>query len=292
MPYTAKEILTLQVAPALGCTEPVAVALAAAAAAALLPGTGFTSLRVRVDPNVYKNGLAVSIPGTAGLLGLDTAAALGALGGDPAARLEVLASLNEAVVREASAALTARKVTVDILREVKGLHIEVEVTRGTDTAQCVITRLHDNIVSLSINGEAQLNHPLLSAVAEDGGDSLLAMEQWLKERTLSELLALTDDLDEDDFDFLRQGVEHNLALAEYGLKHGPGLGIGKGLERMIRQGLLTNDMSLAARMLTSAASDARMAGVNLPAMSSAGSGNHGLTAILPILAVMDYVAAG
>lgn len=291
MSYTAKEILTLQVAPALGCTEPVAVALAAAAAASLLPGEGFDTLEVSVDPNVYKNGLAVSIPGTQGLHGLDTAAALGAIGGDPTARLEVLGTIDDTIVKAAQAALTEGKVQVDLSREVKGLHIVANLTRGKDTAQCIITRLHDNIVSLSINGEPQQGHKLLAAPAEDGSDGLAAMENWLKERTVAELVALTDDLDKADFDFLREGIETNLALARYGLKHGPGLGIGKGLERLVRQGLMKRDMALAARMLASAASDARMAGVNLPAMSSAGSGNHGLTAILPIVAVMDFIEA-
>ena len=86
MAYTVKEILKMQVAPALGCTEPVAIALGAAAAASLLRGDAgdtIDSIEIWVDPNIYKNGLAVSIPGTDGLSGLDTAAALGALGAIP-----------------------------------------------------------------------------------------------------------------------------------------------------------------------------------------------------------------
>ncbi|MBT8367907.1 MAG: serine dehydratase subunit alpha family protein, partial [Deltaproteobacteria bacterium] len=81
MSYTVKDILNMEVAPALGCTEPVAIALGAAAAATLLPEKTFDSLEIWVDPNIYKNGLAVSIPGTNGLTGIDTAAVIGALGG-------------------------------------------------------------------------------------------------------------------------------------------------------------------------------------------------------------------
>jgi L-cysteine desulfidase len=80
-----------------------------------------------------------------------------------------------------------------------------------------------------------------------------------------------------------------MRLAEYGLKHGPGLGVGKALDRLVRQRIIRKDMIQAARIMTSAAADARMAGAKLPAMSSAGSGNHGLTAILPLCAVFDYV---
>lgn len=102
-------------------------------------------------------------------------------------------------------------------------------------------------------------------------------------------MGLVDQLDDEDRKFLKDGVTINMRLADYGLKHGPGLGIGRAFERLIRQNLIQKDMVLAARILASAAADARMAGINLPAMSSAGSGNHGLIAILPIWTVKNYV---
>lgn len=102
------------------------------------------------------------------------------------------------------------------------------------------------------------------------------------------MIELLDALEQEDLDFLERGVQYNLRLAEHGLKFGPGLGLGKCLESLMRQGLMCKDMAAAARILTSAAADARMAGVKLPAMSSAGSGNHGLTATLPIWAAKDF----
>ena len=98
MAYTAKDILRLEVAPALGCTEPVAIALASAAAASLLDEREIDGLDIWVDPNIYKNGMAVAIPGTSGLSGLGMAGALGALAGDPNLKLEVLAPIEETVV--------------------------------------------------------------------------------------------------------------------------------------------------------------------------------------------------
>ena len=95
MSYTVKDILNMEVAPALGCTEPVAIALGAAAAATLLPEKTFDTLEIWVDPNIYKNGLAVSIPGTNGLTGIDTAAVIGALGGDARLKLEVLETITD-----------------------------------------------------------------------------------------------------------------------------------------------------------------------------------------------------
>jgi len=292
MSYTVKEILKMQVAPALGCTEPVAIALGAAAAASLL-GTGsdrLDSIEVWVDPNIYKNGLAVSIPGTDGLSGLDTAAALGALGGDPALRLEVLDLVDDAAVVRARSFLAEGRVSVNLLADRQGLFIRTLVRGGGHSAESVIRDLHDNLVELRRDGEPVVDSPLLSSGGKGNSrDGVAGMERWLKERSLSDLLNLVDQLDTDDRRFLEEGIRVNLRLAEHGLKFGSGLGVGRTLERLARQGLIKRDMILAARILTSAAADARMAGVKMAAMSSAGSGNHGLTAILPIRAVKDYL---
>jgi len=296
MAFTVKDVLRLQVAPALGCTEPVAVALASAAAASLLPGGPETArtIEVWVDPNVYKNGLAVSIPGTAGLCGLDTAAALGVVGGDAALRLEVLDPVTPEAVQTAKIMLAEGRVQVNLLADRRGLLIQA-VAKGVSAdgvpheAQAVIEGQHDRIVSLSLDGEDIAANPLLAEGGPGGGGQMAELEEWLRGLSLAELLVLADDLDAEDLAFLQQGVAYNTRLAEHGLKFGCGLGVGKTFERLARQKLIAKDLSLAARMLTSAAADARMDGVKLPAMSSAGSGNHGLTAVLPIWAVKDFL---
>ena len=290
MSFRVKDILQIQVAPALGCTEPVAIALGAAAAASLLPEKKIETIEIWVDPNIYKNGLAVSIPGTDGLSGLDMASALGATGGDPNLRLEVLDSVDDAGVAEAVKMVAADLVTVNLLRDQSGLYIKTEVSGGGHKAETIITGLHDNIVSMTLDGEPITNHELLPDAKDTGGKSRLAeMEAWLQSLTLGQLLELLDDLDEEDLNFLEAGIEVNMRLADYGLKHGSGLGVGRTLERLVRQGLVKRDMITAARILASSAADARMSGVKLPAMSSAGSGNHGLTAILPIVAIEDFI---
>ncbi len=106
MTFTVKDILAMEVTLALGCTEPVAIALGAAAAT-LLPTKEFDGLEIWIDPNIYKNGMAVTIPGTGGLHGLDTAAALGAYGGDPTKGLDVLESLTDHTVAKAKGLLAA-----------------------------------------------------------------------------------------------------------------------------------------------------------------------------------------
>jgi Uncharacterized conserved protein len=295
MAFTVKDVLRLQVAPALGCTEPVAVALASAAAASLLPGGpgSARSVEVWVDPNVYKNGLAVSIPGTAGLCGLDTAAALGVCGGDAALRLEVLDPVTPEAVAAAQAMLAEGRVRLNLLADRRGLLIravaKTDGHEGQHEAEAVIEGQHDRIVALSLDGAELAAHPLLAEGGAGGGGQMAELEDWLRGLSLAELLVLADGLDAEDLAFLEQGVAYNTRLAEHGLKFGCGLGVGKTFERLARQKLIAKDMSLAARMLTSAAADARMDGVKLPAMSSAGSGNHGLTAVLPIWAVKDFL---
>ena len=289
MKFTVKDILKIEVALAFGCTEPVAIALGAAAAASLLQEKEFDTIEIWIDPNIYKNGMAVTIAGSGDMQGLDTAAALGAYGGDPGKGLEVLAGLSEESIKKATRLLDAGSVKVN-LREESGLYVQTKITAGTEVAESLIVDLHDNIVSLTLNGKAVRDSSLISKSAQNGTIHPLAqLETWLIGLTLDDIIELTDDLDEDDLAFLEEGVTHNLALATHGLKYGTGLGIGKAIDRLLKQKLMVKDMSASAKRLTSAAADARMGGVNLPAMSSAGSGNHGLTAILPIWAVKDFI---
>jgi L-cysteine desulfidase len=286
MSFCVKDILRMQVAPALGCTEPVAVALAAAAARAVLPGRP-ERVDLWVDPNIYKNGLAVIIPGTWGLSGLDLAGALGVFGGDASLGLEVLEPLDEESVLAARSLVRDGGVTLNLLQEQRGLFIRAEVFDGSHVAEAVIRDMHDNVVSVSLDGTLLPRAQTSTKVA--ASSEMPRLEAWIKALSLKDLVRLLDDLDDEDHEFLMEGVRTNMRLAEHGLKFGPGLGIGKALDRLVRQKLICRDMILAARILTSAASDARMGGVKLPAMSSAGSGNHGLTAILPIWAIRDFI---
>ena len=289
MVFSLKDILRLQVAPALGCTEPVAVALGAAAAASLIDDRPFDTIEVWVDPNIYKNGMAVTIPGSNNLSGLDKAAALGAFGGDPTLGLEVLDAVSEQVLDQVTEFCLAPCVPVHLLENVQGICVRVRITAGGRQAEAEIREFHDQIVRLTVDGKDFETHPLLFKVGQANAPDRTHVENWIKGLTLDELVALVDQLDDEDRIFLKEGVQINMRLAEHGLKYGPGLGIGRAFERLIRQNLICKDMVLAARMLASAAADARMDGVNLPAMSSAGSGNHGLTAVLPIWAVKDHV---
>lgn len=287
--FTIKDILRIEVAPALGCTEPAAVALCTAAAGSLLKEKELKSIDLWLSPSIYKNAFAVAIPGTKGQVGIDLAAALGFYGGDPYQKLQVLAPLGAPHITAAHQLIKKNRIHIHLLEKTAGLYIRAKLTGINETTQAVIETTHDNLVSLCHNDQPVTDSDLLSNLV-DAHSELEDLETFLCEQTLEDLLVLVKQLDDDDLSFLREGIQYNIDLAEYGMDFGCGLGVGKTLERLTREGLLKKDMVLAARILTSAACDARMSGAKLPAMSSAGSGNHGLTAILPVWAVSKYLS--
>lgn len=289
MPYSLKDILYLEVTLALGCTEPVAVALGAAAAASVLPQREIDSINIWVDPNIYKNGLGVVIPGSLDLKGLDLASALGALTGEPKAKMQVLENVSSRSIELAKDMVKQGKINVHLLKEHQGLYIKTQIESRNNTAVSIIQDLHDNIVAIHLNGRNMIEQPTGNAAKQLGGKTTSQIEEWLYKQPFSKLMELINDFDDQDAEFIRKGVKTNCRLAEYGLEHGPGLGVGQTLEKMVKQGKLSRDMVLSAKILTSAAADARMSGATLPAMSSAGSGNNGLMAILPLWAIRDFI---
>ncbi len=286
--YTIKDILQIEVAPALGCTEPSAVALCTSAAGSLLKDKAVDSIELWLSTNIYKNAFAVAIPGAQGAVGIDLAAALGFYCGDPNLKLEVLTPINEEAIKSAQDFIKNKSVTINLLKDKEGIYIRARLASGKDNAEAIIEDTHDNLTTLELNGEKIEKNPLLSGSTQNKC-SVHKLEEFLAKQSLTDMIALIEEMDDEDFEFIQQGIDYNLELAKHGLAFGPGLGIGKTLERLAREGLIQRDMVLASRILTSAASDARMSGAKLPAMSSAGSGNHGLTAILPIWAVKDYI---
>jgi len=288
---TIKEILKVEVAPALGCTEPSAVALCTASAAALMKQKKLESIELWLDPNIYKNALAVSIPGAGGACGIDLAAVLGFYCGDAQKALEVLEGIDESCLVEARRFLDERDVKIHIVEDSNGIHIRARIAGERETAEALIEDFHDNLTSLVHNDRPVESHPLLSGMARQKG-AVGEIEKFLKNRSLEELIGLVQEIDEEDAAFIMEGVRCNLKLVEHGLTYGDGMGVGKTLDRLAREGLLKRDMALEARIKTCAAADARMSGVKLPAMSSSGSGNLGLTAVLPIWAIKDHIQHG
>jgi len=298
MSFTVKEILHnrvrdllhLETGPGLGCTEPAAIGLGAAAAAALLNASELDAIEVTLDPNLYKNALRVIIPGTGGECGLGLAAALGAVAGDAQLRLQVFSRVDPAATAQARALVQAGKVRVNLKEGHRGIYVETVVTAGPHTAVSLLTGRHDHLESLTLDGQPQAAHPLLSG-RRDGEADLEGLESWLTSLSLGEMVDLLEDLDAGDLAYIQTGIDMNERLVEYGLQHGPGLGVGQAQQRLVRKGLLQPDLALTAGMLTAAAIDSRMGGVMLPAMTLAGSGNHGIAAGIPLVAVAGHAGS-
>ena len=285
----AKRLLHIETEPGLGCTEPAAVGLCAAAAAAMLESKDFSSITVETDPNIYKNAMGVIIPNSGSACGIPLASAMGAAAGDPSLMLQVFATVATEGLAKANALLAAKVVTARIAEGVKGLYVKTTISAGGHTAEVLITGSHDNIVSRVLDGEPV---PAASdgcgASGSANGNGQADLMQWLLGMSLDELVDLLDDLDSDDLGYIRKGLELNTALVEHGLSHGPGIGVGRTQLALLRQGLLKKDAVVWAGMRAAAGIDSRMGGVALPAMTLAGSGNQGIAAGMPVAAVAQF----
>lgn len=272
-----------EVKPATGCTEPVSLALAAATAAAQLNGP-VTAVKAWVSPNLMKNGMGVTVPGT-GMVGLPIAAALGAVGGDARAGLNVVREAGEQAVAQAKALLADNKVSVQIQQPCDEiLYARVQVFCGDAQAMVTIAREHTRIVSIECQGERRFVLEEGEASAEE--DALSA----LKQATLADIVAFIRDVPFDDIRFILEAARLNDALSQEGLKGNWGLHIGATLARQRARGLVANDLGSEILIRTSAASDARMGGATLPAMSNSGSGNQGIAATMPVVVVAQHLA--
>ena len=265
----AVKILHNQVTPALGCTEPGAVALAVARAKQIL-GEEVSKLDVTVDKNILKNGMGVGIPGTDGI-GIVFASALALVCGKPELGLEVLAGITPDDIAKANELIGKKVVNLVLDEQANGLTIVVDAHGRSRSSRVIIKNTHTNIVLESVEGDI-----LLDKRVDSGGAQQPELRSRIMEFDIDDLYNVADTVDYSEIAFIKDGITMNKRIAEAGISND--LGIGMGRFFMSR----AKTPSERAKALTAAASEARMAGWPLPVMSSAGSGNHGLVAILPI----------
>lgn len=276
------DILVSEVKPALGCTEPVAVALACAKAKELL-GEEIVENRILVSPSIYKNGMCVGIPGTE-RLGLKIAIAMGFIGGHSENGLTVLETLDEEQVKESENYMDTNPINIIPAQTKDKVFIEVDLRGKNNIAKVVIKEKHDNFVYLQKNQEVLLNTGDYNQEEGKVEVDSKPKETLMDTTNIEELVKNVEKMDFEDIKFLLDGITMNMEIANFGLNNKAGIGVGFGIKRAKEEGYMSNDLLTEAMMLTAAASDARMAGIKMPVMSSNGSGNHGLTAILPIVA--------
>lgn len=270
-----------EVVPALGCTEPISLALASAIARYHL---GYIPERIeaKVSANLMKNGMGVTVPGT-GTVGLPMAAAIGAIGGDPEGGLEVLRDITAEQVTQAKKMLANDLVNVSIAQCDLLLYSEANLYYGNDWVRVCIEDHHTNIVHIEKNNEVIFHKTSENAIGQS--------QEFFKQLNSEDIFNFAMEVELEKIEFILQAAELNSALSQEGLRNDYGLHIGRTLQKQIGKGLLSDDLLNRIVIETTAASDARMGGAKLPAMSNSGSGNQGITATMPTVVVARHINA-
>ena len=267
-------LIKREVVPAIGCTEPAAVALCTAYATEAL-GERPERIEVELSGNMLKNAMGVGIPGT-GMTGLPVAVALGALIGKSDYQLEVLRDVCPKAVAEAKAYLAENRITIGLTKDSDEiLYIEVRCRAGEQGSRAVIARDHTRLVYLE--GPCT---PTVDRRSELGRREEEAAENDLTLRRVFEF-ATTAPLE--DIEFINESRRLNEAAAEAALKGNYGHELGKTLSRPLGKGIMGDSIFSHIISATSCACDARMAGAMIPVMSNSGSGNQGIAATLPVV---------
>lgn len=294
MTQREKEIIGLirqEVKPALGCTEPIAVALACAKAAEqareAFSGTDceaeVRNVQVEMSGNILKNGMGVCVPGT-GMVGLEIAAALGVTCGKSSYGLEVLNDLCPEAVEKAKGLVAEKRVKVAMSADPRLLYVKAAVTLAmvreeVHTGTAVIADAHDRIIEAGADGRTQRLLEDAAAENAEAEECHLAVDL-----TVAEIYDFATTVDFKDIAFILESRDMNLRLAQEGLKGCYGLKVGKTIADEKFLPVYGKDFLSYAMSLTAAATDARMAGCTLPAMSNSGSGNQGITVTMPVIA--------
>ena len=263
------QILHEELQPAMGCTEPIALAYAAAKARAVL-GALPERLVVEVSGNIIKNVKSVVIPHTGGLRGIPAAVAAGAVAGNPEGELEVISHVSEEEIQAIEGYLAETPIGVHYADTPHTFDIQITAFKGQDSAFVRIVDYHTNIVCLRRNEEVLLEKACTNK------------EEGLTDRTCLSIEGIVEFADgvnlEDVRAVLERQIAYNMAIAEEGLRGNYGANIGKTI-LLNRE----NDINYQMRAWAAAASDARMNGCELPVIINSGSGNQGITASVPVI---------
>lgn len=273
-------ILKEQVKPAIGCTEPVAVAIAVSTISKELEGD-LEEVSIKTSMNIFKNGMRVGIPGT-NHKGIKFAAALSIICGDSALQLEIFKNVDKNSIALAENLIANNKIKVSSLKRKDDFYIEVVIKTSMDYGKCIIKENHTNVVLIEKNGIVLLNKDEeINKNKEDNSKTNLL------DINIINIIDFIENVDYDKIKFMLDGAKMNLQMSEYGIKKIYSSGLGYTLNRLIENNIISRDIANRIRAATAAACDARMAGVKNPVMSSAGSGNHGITAIIPVAIVCE-----
>ena len=264
------EILRRELVPAMGCTEPIAIAYCAAKARAVL-GCLPDKVTIAASGNIIKNVKSVIVPNTGGRKGIEAAAAIGIVAGDEEAGLEVIAHAKDEDKAKLADYMKQTELCVEFAESDHVLDIIVTASKGADTVEVQVVNEHTNIVKITHNDQVLLEKEIVNTVDTGKPDyECLTIENIYD-------FAMNCDL-ADVQEILDRQIAYNTAIAEEGLKNDYGANIGKTLLKAYG-----NSVHIRARAKAAAGSDARMNGCELPVVINSGSGNQGMTVSLPVI---------
>lgn len=272
------EILERELVPAMGCTEPIAIAYAASVARDEL-GTLPDEVNITVSANIIKNVKSVIVPNTNGLRGICAAAAAGIIAGKSELRLLVISQATEEQKKQIAAFLESTVFTVNEAPKDELFDITVRLKAGDKQSMCRINGDHTNIVRVENNGSSVLKKDVAKADTDGKKDDIL---------TVSDIVKFADCLDINDVkNVIDRQIECNMAIAEEGIKNDYGARIGQIL--LSSRG---TDTATKAKAMAAAASDARMGGCEKRVVINSGSGNQGITASVPVIVYARELGIG
>lgn len=265
-------LLRHELIPALGCTEPIAIALAAAKATEVL-GTFPDSLHVACSGNIIKNVKSVTVPNSGGLCGIDVAATLGAVAGKAMKELEVLSEVTAEDQERTKNLVEAGFCTVSLAKGVTNLFISMVAKKAEQSALVEIVGSHTNITKIVKNGE-------ILQITGNGNSTESHIDEYKEMLDIKSCIEFADKVQISEVqDIIERQIELNTAIAEEGLKGDYGIGVGKTMLKYYNDA----DVRVRACARAAAGSDARMGGCALPVVINSGSGNQGMTVSLPVI---------
>ena len=264
------KILEEELVPAMGCTEPIAIAYAGAVARKTL-GNLPEQLDIKVSGNIIKNVKSVIVPNTGGMRGIAAALCAGVIAGDAEALLEVIARVTSGQKEEIKSYMDQVKPKITPASTGHVFEIDLTVTQGTETARVRIVDTHTNIILIEKNGQPVFQKDVCSGKEEKKTDhSILNIE---------DIIDFANTVDTEDVkEVLERQIRYNTAISEEGLRGNYGANIGKVLLHTYG-----DNIKIRARAKAAAGSDARMNGCELPVVINSGSGNQGMTASIPVI---------
>ena len=283
-------ILNSEMELATGCTEPGAIALTGAYAGAELKKLGekIKRMEVNASTNIIKNAMAAGIPGT-NYTGIPYAAAIGAVRAEPEQKLQVINGVAPEVYADAEALVEARLVKMGHADVPQKLYIEVICWGETHKTRAVIADLHTNLIELEVDDKSVF----VAGEGEAAGGSTTVpadeIAEFLTVRKIYDFINTELDPLNDPIDIVRKAITVNSFISDRGLEKDYGLAIGRGLLRNVKKGYMANDMVTNSMIAATAGADARMAGAPFSVVANTGSGNQGITATMPVVALARWL---